>query len=61
MWNGHTQVVRLLIEKGANPTVANNNGQKPLQLAKNKELKAIIDSAVQGTLQFYSIKQERKE
>ncbi len=41
-------MVKLLISKGANPNVANNNKQTPLQLAKSKELKQIIESAVLG-------------
>eukprot|EP00026_Physarum_polycephalum_P018986 Phypoly_transcript_20799.p1 GENE.Phypoly_transcript_20799~~Phypoly_transcript_20799.p1 ORF type:complete len:176 (+),score=41.76 Phypoly_transcript_20799:88-615(+) len=45
-WGNHTDLVKLLIAHGANPTIANKNGQKPVQVAKTKELRAIIESAV---------------
>jgi hypothetical protein len=38
----------MLIAHGANPTLINNNGQKPAQVAKSKELRGIIENAVLG-------------
>jgi len=46
IWGGHFNMVKLLIEKGADATIANNNNQKPVTLAKSKEMKAYLESAV---------------
>ena len=35
-WKGHTQIAKLLLEKGADVNQGNNDGQTPLDLADNK-------------------------
>jgi len=46
IWGGHVEAVRKLIEMGADATIPNANKQTPLQLAKSKEMKSLIESAV---------------
>eukprot|EP01111_Echinosteliopsis_oligospora_P014001 TRINITY_DN517_c0_g1_i1.p1 TRINITY_DN517_c0_g1~~TRINITY_DN517_c0_g1_i1.p1 ORF type:complete len:182 (+),score=79.09 TRINITY_DN517_c0_g1_i1:171-716(+) len=46
IWGGHIDAVRKLIEMGADATIPNANKQTPLQLAKSKEMKSLIESAV---------------
>lgn len=41
---GYAKIVRLLLEKGADPTIPTNKNKFPTQIAKNEEIIEIIDS-----------------
>ncbi len=41
---GHAKIVRLLLEKGADPAIPTNKNKFPAQIAKNEEIVEIIDS-----------------
>ncbi len=49
--NGHTSIVKMLLEKGANPHIRTNNGKSPLDVAKELNRGAII-----GLLEVYQQK-----
>ena len=40
--NGHTDIVRMLVEKGADLNVKDNRGQTAADKAKNQEIKQIL-------------------
>ena len=39
---GHNEVVKLLLDKGADPNIANTWGLTPLDVAKNDEIKELL-------------------
>ena len=50
-YNGHLDVVRALLNAGADKTIANNDGEKPIDvvcigLGANKQHKAAIDALI---------------
>jgi ankyrin repeat protein len=48
-WNGHTQTVKLLLEKGADPKIKKSDGETPLSLAqsqKHSEVVALLEAAI---------------
>jgi len=46
IWGNHINMVSLLIEHGGDVNIANKDKQKAANLAKSKEMKALIESAV---------------
>ncbi|WP_395462623.1 ankyrin repeat domain-containing protein [Wolbachia endosymbiont of Cantharis cryptica] len=40
--NGHIEIVRVLIEKGANPLLRDKNGKTPRDLAENDDIKELL-------------------
>lgn len=44
-WRGHAEAVVSLLEKGADPTIKNNEGKQPYDLAKNPECAAALKQA----------------
>ncbi|MCB9678201.1 MAG: ankyrin repeat domain-containing protein [Alphaproteobacteria bacterium] len=46
--SGHTEVVRLLLQAGADPHIANNEGYRPIDRvpAKNTELVELLAAAM---------------
>ena len=48
-WNGHTETVKLLLAKGANPTLKKPDGETPLTLAtakKHPDIVALLNEAI---------------
>ena len=46
-WNGHADVVALLLDRGAEVNVKTNNGRTPLEMAENAESQKIRDILVE--------------
>jgi ankyrin repeat protein len=40
--NGHTEVVSLLLQRGANKALPNNAGKTPLDVAKGQAMRAVL-------------------
>lgn len=52
---GHQRVIRLLLEKGADPTIALNNGRTPLDIARlhhEQECIALLEVRIQNMDNF---------
>lgn len=43
VWNGFAETVKLLLDKGADPTIKKSDGETPLNLANGKKNQTIID------------------
>ena len=41
--NGHTEIVKLLMEKGANQGLKNNEGKTALDYAENSDIKRLLE------------------
>lgn len=47
-WRGHPECVRLLLDAGANPRIRNQQRQLPIEIAKDAETAALLDSAMKA-------------
>jgi ankyrin repeat protein len=48
--NGHAEIVKLLLEKGANPGLKNNEGKTALDYAENSDINRLLEKA--GTREY---------
>ncbi|VDM95930.1 unnamed protein product [Thelazia callipaeda] len=48
-WKGHLECARILLEHGANTSVLNNEKKRPVDVACDLEIRALIELAMRGT------------
>lgn len=46
---GRAKIVRILLERGADPNIPNNKNKFPMQMAKKEEIVEIIESKIELT------------
>jgi ankyrin repeat protein len=43
--NGHTEIVKLLLKKGANASLRNTDGKSAADVAANEEIRILLDNS----------------
>lgn len=43
-WKGHADIVKMLLDKGADPSIVNNEGQTAYTLASNADVGALLQN-----------------
>ena len=47
--NGHVEIVKILLERGADPRIADNRGHIPLDYAKDSVIRSLLESALRNS------------
>jgi ankyrin repeat protein len=56
-WRGSAETVKVLVSSGADLNAKNNNGERPVQIAKNSEIGSLVQPASEGDM-FYEDDEE---
>ncbi|PVU67977.1 hypothetical protein DDW01_00350, partial [Sulfolobus sp. SCGC AB-777_G05] len=46
---GHVEIVKILLERGADPRIADNEGHIPLDYAEDSAIRSLLESALRNS------------